>query len=389
MNPWGILTGIRPVKIAAKLLNDGLKDFEIIEYFTKELGTRKDRAELVLELSKLEENIVKDIYQDGVSIYLGIPFCPTRCLYCSFISNSVKSSKQYIENYIECLIKEIEYTSGIIKQLGKRIETVYIGGGTPTTLSDTQLRSIFESLYKNFNLSEIKEFTVEAGRPDTIDKDKLKAIKDYNIERISINPQSMNQNTLKAIGRNHTSDDIIRAYNLARECGIEIINMDVIAGLPGESLEDFIYTLSEVEKLAPENTTVHTMSVKRSSRLNEMLDKYQLSDGSEVEKMVEFSKDFLRSKGKNPYYLYRQKQMLGNLENIGYSLKGYESLYNIYIMEELQTIISMGCGGVTKTVDKKTDRIERIFNVKEPKEYIERFDEMLKRKDVLRDGTLF
>lgn len=388
-SPWGILTGIRPVKIAAKKLSEGFSDDDVIKYFTEECKTLPDRANLALNLAKKEKNLTSDMYTDGVSLYIGIPFCPTRCLYCSFISNSVKSSKQYIEGYIECLKKEIEYTAEIIKHNKNRIETVYIGGGTPTTLDASQLDGIFEKLFSCFDLSEIKEFTVEAGRPDTITKDKLDAIKRYNIDRISINPQTMNLKTLKTIGRNHTPEEIISAYELARKVGIKIINMDVIAGLPGESVEDFKYTLNEVEKLCPENTTVHTMCIKRSSRLKEQIDVYDLSCSDIVSEMVEYSKEFLSKCGKEPYYLYRQKNMLGNLENIGYSKPGTESLYNIYIMEELQTIISMGCGGVTKTVNRENDRIERIFNVKEPKEYIERIDEMLKRKDVLKSGELY
>ena len=232
-------------------------------------------------------------------------------------------------------------------------------------------------------MSKHREFTVEAGRPDTITVDKLKVVKQYGINRISINPQSMNQKTLKVIGRNHTPDDIIKAYYMARDCGIDCINMDIIAGLPGETTDMFKYTVEEVEKLNPENTTVHTMSVKRSSRLNETLGDYDLSNDEKVAQMVDFAYHTVTSNGKNPYYLYRQKNMLGNLENVGYAKPGTESLYNIYIMEEVQTIISLGCGGVTKTVDRATDRIERIFNVKEPKDYIERIDEMLHRKDVL------
>ena len=388
MNPWGILTGIRPVKIASKLLRDGLTDEETIKYFIDEYKAAPDRARLALDLAKTEIKATDSMYKDGVSLYIGIPFCPTRCLYCSFISNSVKSSGKYMDEYLNCLIKEIEYTANILKERNVRIETVYVGGGTPTTLSFSQLDKLFDALYKYFDLSNIREFTVEAGRPDTITKEKLDVIDSYNIERISINPQSMNLKTLKAIGRNHTPEDIIKAYELARNSGIKIINMDVIAGLPGESFGDFKYTLDEVEKLSPENTTVHTMSIKRSSRLKELIDNYDLTEDDTVSKMVEYSKIYMASVGKKPYYLYRQKNMLGNLENIGYTKEGFESLYNIYIMEELQSIISMGCGGVTKTVEKATDRIERIFNVKEPKEYIERFDEMLSRKEIVKTKDL-
>lgn len=389
LSPWGILTGIRPVKIAAKLLGGGAADSEVIRHFTEECKTQPDRAELSLSLAKKEKRLTEDMYLGGVSLYIGIPFCPTRCLYCSFISNSVKSSGRYVEPYIECLKREIAYTAEIIRANKNRIETVYIGGGTPTTLSATQLSEIFKELFERFDLSEIKEFTVEAGRPDTITRDKLEVIKDFGIDRISINPQTMNLKTLEKIGRRHTPEDILSAYELARKTGIKIINMDIIAGLPGETVSDFEHTLRAVGALNPENITVHTMCIKRSSRLKETLSEYELTAGGEVAEMVELSKKYLSELGMEPYYLYRQKQMLGDLENIGYSYAGFESLYNIYIMEELQTIISMGCGGVTKTVDRKRDKIERIFNVKEPKEYIERIDEMLKRKDILRTGELY
>lgn len=383
LSPWGILNGIRPVKIAYKLIKSGKTPDETVEYFINEYEASREKAELAVRVAKVEMPIIDSMDEKGVSIYIGIPFCPTRCLYCSFVSNSVASGAKYIPEYLDCLRREIAYTADIIKQNKNIVESVYIGGGTPTTLSADQLRFLFDGIFTEFDLSKNKEFTVEAGRPDTITEEKLRAIKDFGIDRISINPQSMNAETLKTIGRNHTPDDIRRAYLMARECGIECINMDIIAGLPSETVDMFKYTVEEVEKLNPENTTVHTMSIKRSSKLNETLDDYSLTDGNKVAEMVDFSMNTITSKGKNPYYLYRQKNMLGNLENVGYSKPGYESLYNIYIMEEVQTIISLGCGGVTKTVDRETDLIERIFNVKEPKDYIERIDEMLHRKDVL------
>lgn len=385
-SPWGILTGIRPVKIATKLLNEGRSPDETEKYFKEVYKTTAEKAKLAVEIALLEKPIVDDMYPKGVSLYVGIPFCPTRCLYCSFVSNSVARSAKLIPEYLECLIREIEYTAEILKANGNTVETVYIGGGTPTTLSAEMLDRLFDSLYTKFDLSKIKEFTVEAGRPDTITAEKLNMIKKYNIDRISINPQSMNEETMHIIGRRHTPEDICRAMYLARECGIENVNMDIIAGLPGETLEMFKNTVERVEDLNPENTTVHTMSIKRSSKLRETLDEYSLTDGDMVAQMVDYARAQMKKAGKVPYYLYRQKNMLGNLENVGYSLPNTASLYNIYIMEETQTIISLGCGGVTKTVDRSTDRIERIFNVKEPKDYIERIDEMLHRKDVLRQG---
>ncbi|MBR5155354.1 MAG: coproporphyrinogen dehydrogenase HemZ [Clostridia bacterium] len=382
--PWGVLDGIRPVKLASKILKTSKSPELAVDSFMREYGATREKAELAVKIASIELPIIDAMNPKGVSLYIGIPFCPTRCLYCSFVSNSGAKSAKLIPEYLNCLKKEIAYTADIIKANESIIESVYIGGGTPTTLSADQLDELFYSLYTEFDLSKVKEFTVEAGRPDTVTKDKLKKIKDYNIDRISINPQTMNDSVLKTIGRNHTPDDIRNAMHLARECGINIINMDIIAGLPGETLDMFKYTVNEVENLNPENTTVHTMSIKRSSKLNETIEEYDLTAGNQVSKMVDYARNTVMSNGKNPYYLYRQKNMLGNLENVGYAKPGTESLYNIYIMEEVQTIISLGCGGVTKTVDRKTDRIERIFNVKEPKDYIERIDEMLQRKDVLR-----
>lgn len=383
-SPWGILTGIRPAKIATKLLDDGMNDGEVIDYFTNECGTTHEKASLALEAAKALRPIRDRMYHDGVSIYIGIPFCPSRCLYCSFVTNGTKQAAALMPEYIEALKKEIKYTADIISRNGTPVETVYIGGGTPTTLTPRLLEEMIYCLYESCELSKMKEFTVEAGRPDTITEEKLKVLKKYNVDRISINPQSMNDSTLKIIGRAHNADDIREAMKTARRCGFDNINMDVIAGLPGEDMEMFKYTLSEVEKLEPEDTTVHTMSIKRSSRLNEYLDEYDLAKGELVAEMVSYARKYLADRGKIPYYMYRQKNQLGNLENVGYSKHGFESLYNLYIMEEIQTIISLGCGGVTKTVDLETNRIERIFNVKEAKDYIERLDEMLHRKDVLR-----
>ncbi len=382
--PWGILEGIRPVKLATKLLKETKSPQQAVDSFVNEYGATRDKAQLAVDIASVEMPIVDSMHERGVSLYIGIPFCPTRCLYCSFVSNSGDKSMKMIPDYLDCLEREIAYTADIIKENGNIIESVYIGGGTPTTLSAPMLDRLFDNIFNHFDLSNSKEFTVEAGRPDTVTKEKLDTIKKYNIDRISINPQTMNADVLRIIGRNHTPEDIVRAYNLARECGISTINMDIIAGLPGESLDSFKNTVLQVEEMNPENTTVHTMSIKRSSKLNETLARYELTEGDTVAQMVDFARKTIVSNSKRPYYLYRQKNMLGNLENVGYSKPGFESLYNIYIMEEVQTIISLGCGGVTKTVDRTTDRIERIFNVKEPKDYIERIDEMLHRKDVLR-----
>ncbi len=383
-NPWGKLTGIRPAKIATKLLARGMTDERVIDYFMTECGTEYQKAALALKCARALVPVREKMYENGVSLYIGIPFCPSRCLYCSFVTNGTKQAAKLKPDYVEALKKEIAYTAEIVKENKNTVETVYIGGGTPTSLSAELMDDMLTCLENEFDLSHVREFTVEAGRPDTIDREKLDVMKRHGVSRISINPQSMNDETLHVIGRAHSAQDIRVAMALARERGFDDINMDVIAGLPGESLDMFKYTLEEVEKLKPTDTTVHVMSIKRSSRLNEYLSDYDLTDGGTVSKMVDYACEFLASKGKRPYYMYRQKNQLGNLENVGYALPGYESLYNLYIMEEIQTIISMGCGGVTKTVDRETDRIERIFNVKEPKDYILRIDEMLHRKDILR-----
>ncbi|MBQ2614506.1 MAG: coproporphyrinogen dehydrogenase HemZ [Clostridia bacterium] len=378
--PWGILTGIRPAKIATNLLLEGKSKEEILLHFIKECETTPEKAALAYEIACRELAIEKQMEKNGISIYIGIPFCPTRCLYCSFVTCGTRQAAKLIPDYVTALKKEIAYVGDLLSKHNRRIETVYMGGGTPTTLSAEQLETLFCQMEASFDLKFCKEFTVEAGRPDTITPEKLEVLKKHGAERISINPQSMKQETLNRIGRAHTPEQIREAVKMARIFDFSCINMDVIAGLPGESLTDFCDTLKEVEELSPENTTVHTMSIKRSSRLHEYLKDYPLTPAQEVAEMVDFSQEFLRKQGKHPYYLYRQKNQLGNLENVGYAKEGFDSLYNIYIMEEIQTILALGCGGVTKTVNRDTNRIERIFNVKEPQDYLLRLDEMLERK---------
>lgn len=379
-NPWGILTGIRPAKIATKLLLEGKSDVEVVDCFVNEFKTTRAKAVMALQVAKCEMPVREAMYKDGVSIYIGIPFCPTRCLYCSFVTCGTKSAAKLIPDYIEALKEEIRFTGKLIAEKNKRIETIYIGGGTPTTLSAEQLDTMIGEIYNSMDLSACKEFTVEAGRPDTITYDKLKTLKKHKVDRISINPQSMNDETLKVIGRAHTTQQIKDAVAMARDCGFTNINMDMIVGLPGETFDMFKRTIEEVEALSPENSTVHTMSIKRSSRLHEYLEKYSLTSGEDVAKMVDYAAEFMSRQGKHPYYMYRQKNQLGNLENVGYAKMGYDNLYNIYIMEEIQTILALGCGGVTKTVEPVTDRIERVFNFKEPQDYLARFDEVLDRK---------
>ena len=318
-SPWGILNGIRPAKIATKLLQSGASKEEVLAHFTDICHASPEKAALAYEIATHELKAQNAMYDDGLSIYIGIPFCPTRCLYCSFVTCGTRQAAKLIPDYVEALKQEIDYVGKLVAKNNRRIETVYIGGGTPTTLSAEQLNAMIAQIEASMDLSHIKEFTVEAGRPDTITPQKLEVLKKHQVDRISINPQTMNPETLKVIGRAHTPEQIRQAVELARSFDFACINMDVIAGLPSESLADFQYTLEEVEKLSPENTTVHTMSIKRSSRLHEYLKDYQLTSGEEVEKMVDFAQDFMKQQGKHPYYLYRQKNQLGNLENVGYA----------------------------------------------------------------------
>ena len=377
--PWGVLTGIRPGKIARELMESGMNIDGVRSRFLDFYLTTPSKAELAIEVAKNEMRTLKNIDKNAVSLYVGIPFCPTRCLYCSFTSQSIKFTSKFVEPYLEALYKEIEYTAEKLKATPYHIETVYIGGGTPTSLTDVQLNSLIKKMYEEFDLSHIKEFCVEAGRPDTVTREKLKVLKENGITRISINPQTINDKTLKIIGRNHTAAQFEESYNLAVSCGLTNINTDLIAGLPGEDIADFIKTLDCIERLNPRNVTIHTMSIKRSSFLAQDYDTYSVASASAVNEMLDNAYARMKKMGKKPYYMYRQKNMLGNLENVGYCDDGFENLYNIYIMEEVQSIIALGTGASSKIV--KEDSIERVFNVKDVYEYITRHDEMLKRKD--------
>lgn len=383
--PWGVLTGIRPSKIARELFEAGLSEDEIKKRFLDFYMTTPKKADLAVEVAKNEAPILKSIDKNAVSLYVGIPFCPSRCLYCSFTSQSIKFTSKFVEPYLEALHKEIEYTAELLKSTPYHIETVYIGGGTPTSLSASQLDFLIKKLYSEFDLSRIKEFSVEAGRPDTITADKLKSLTDNGVSRISINPQTINDKTLEIIGRSHTAAEFIESFNLAVKCGITNINTDIIAGLPEESTEDFLKTLDCIEALNPKSVTVHTMSIKRSSFLAQTYDTYSPTGAAAVNDMLDFAYERMKKTGKIPYYMYRQKNMLGNLENVGYCENGYENLYNIYIMEEVQSIIALGTGASSKLVHG--NQINRIFNVKDVYEYITRLDEMLSRKkDMFKEG---
>ncbi|MEL7657384.1 MAG: coproporphyrinogen dehydrogenase HemZ [Bacillota bacterium] len=314
----------------------------------------------------------------SVGLYIGIPFCSTRCVYCSFPSNQGKEDS--IQAYLTALHQEISFVAEKTKLKGWYPETIYVGGGTPTTLSAEQLDELLLHVTKEFNLEHLKEFTVEAGRPDTITEEKLKVIKKYDVQRISINPQSMNIPTLEQIGRAHRPEDIVEAFRLARKIGIPMINTDVIAGLPEEDEGDFAHTLDEVLKLEPENITVHTLALKRASKLKEIDSDYHYKQGKRVRAMLDTAKRMLDQSGYEPYYLYRQKQMTGNFENVGYAKGNTAGIYNIRIMEEAQTIIALGAGGISKVYYPEENRLERVANVSNYEIYIDRLDEMLQRK---------
>ena len=377
--PWGILTGIRPAKIATDLMAEGRSEDEIRRILTDECWVSEEKTALTLRVAQKEFPILSHVDDRTVGIYIGMPFCPTRCLYCSFVSTSMEYLGKYLEPYLECLETEIRKTAEVLRELGLSVDTVYFGGGTPTTVSTAQLSHLLSCLCDSIDLSGIREFTVEGGRPDTLDPDKLRMMRSFPVTRLSINPQSMHQVSLERIGRNHTPEDVVRAYAMAREAGFSDINSDVIAGLPGETPEMFSETLERLGALHPEGITVHTMYIKRASRLREQIRDYRLTASETVGEMLELAHAFMSERGYEPYYMYKQKNTLGNHENIGYALPGHESIYNILMMEEAQTIIGLGGGGVTKIV--RNGGIHRIFNMKNADEYVKRFDEMLDRKD--------
>lgn len=378
--PWGILTGVRPIKLFRKLCEQYGREYAK-DYFRNGLIVTEEKISLAEETEKNERAILETSSENSYSLYVSIPFCPTRCSYCSFVSQSVEKTAKLIEPYVELLCKELEYTANIIKKQNLKLETVYIGGGTPTTLNEKQLTKVVSVINNNFPMENCREFTVEAGRPDTITEDKLKAILNGGANRISINPQTMNDEILEKIGRKHTSRQTIDAFNLARKVGFKHINMDLIVGLPDENLESFRATLKKINELNPESITVHTLSMKRSSNLTSQGINIYRKDAEIAKDMHSYCKYRLSEKGYKPYYLYRQSRMVGNLENVGYSKKGYEGLYNAFIMDETHSIIACGAGAVTKLKNYKDNTLRRIFNYKYPYEYINNFDEMIKRKD--------
>lgn len=384
--PWGNLTGIRPTKIAFSLLEQGREKAELVKHYMEKYYVSREKAELAVEIAGRELELLKGIShgktggERGYSLYVGIPFCPTTCLYCSFTSFPIGAYRGMTDSYLDCLIREVEYVAERYRE--RILDSVYIGGGTPTTLEAWQLDRLLGRLRELFDFSAVKEFTVEAGRADSITEEKLQALQRHGVTRISINPQTMKQQTLDFIGRKATVEQVETAYALARRMGFDNINMDLILGLPGESEADVQATMDRVVEMAPDSLTVHSLAVKRASRLNQMVQEIGTHMLRNTDETMRIAEEGARRLGLVPYYLYRQKNMSGNFENVGYAKEGKLGLYNILIMEERQTIIALGAGSISKLV-LPDGRIERSENVKEVNLYIEKIGEMIARKERL------
>ena len=376
---WGALTGVRPGKLLCALLNAGLSERAALRRFREEYDVSPARAALCLDVSRETLRAAAGLSERDVCLYVGIPFCPTRCAYCSFVSQSVEKSMKLIPPFLEALYRELEATAEQVKKLGLRVVSVYMGGGTPTTLSAGQLEELCTRLERRFDLTEIREYTVEAGRPDTISGDRLRVLRAHGVDRISVNPQTMSDRVLETIGRRHTAADIISALEMVRRVGGFAVNMDLIAGLPSDTAEDFRDTVDSVLALAPENVTVHTLSLKKGSRIS--LEGAALPAAAQVSAMLDYAGQRLRAAGYAPYYLYRQKFMSGGFENIGWAKKGYNNLYNICIMEELCSILAMGGGGSTKLIRGDSGRNIRLMAPKYPLEYINQIEKTCADKE--------
>ena len=378
---WGMLTGVRPVRLVYRYRERGMDDKQIREHLHRDYFVTDEKIDLLLRTANKEKQILDLSRPESFSLYMSIPIFTYRCPYCSIGYNTVERAKKLIPEYVTLLIREIEYVAPIVQKLGLRLETVYFGGGTPTAISSKQLEQIICAVEQHFDLSHLREYTVEAGRPDTITMQKLEMLKRKGVTRISINPQTMNDAVLEQIGRRHTTAQTIEAFQMARQAGHRNINMDLIAGLTGDSLESFCKTVDQVIDLAPENITLHTLSVKRSSQLGQHAKSFYLQEHQRVTDMLSYAGQRFYQEQYLPYYLYRQKNTMENMENVGYCKEGTEGYYNVYIMDETHSIIALGAGGVSKLRKPGGTLLHRIFNYKYPYEYIERFDTVLRRKD--------
>ena len=377
---WGALAGVRPTKITTKHLLSGGTEQSADRLLRDVYFVSASRRELAVDCSRSTVAAYRQLENRDISLYVGIPFCPTRCAYCSFVSRSIGRRTELLDPYLQALYRELECTGQFLAQSGKRVRTVYIGGGTPTTLSSQQIAQLLDRIYDSMDLSGCLEFTVEGGRPDTLDGEKLQTIRSHGADRMSINPQSMVDAVLRASGRPHKAEDVLRSYRQAADAGFKAINMDLIAGLPADSFDGFRYSLDTVAALEPANITVHTLALKKGADLFEK--QVALPTGEEVARMVAYANETLRRLGYKPYYLYRQKYMSGSFENVGWSRNGLDCLYNIYMMEELHTIVSLGGGGMNK-VNLPGGRVERFHNPKFPEQYIQQLDSVLKQKEEL------
>ncbi len=379
---WGVLIGVRPIKLLRKLTAE-MGQAQATAYFSNNLLVSKEKVQLSVRTMHNEQPILSASRPESFSLYISIPFCPTRCAYCSFVAQSTEKTAKLIPRYVDLLCEELMYTAQVAKRCQLRLETVYMGGGTPTTLTAQQMAQVIDTVYTHFDMYTCGEFTIEAGRPDTITAEKLQVMKERGITRISINPQTLNDDVLKLIGRGHTVKQIYDAFALARTIGFNNINMDLIVGLAGDSIESFHRTLHGVTDLNPESITVHTLSLKRSSKINQNGKVHFINDGYSADQMLRYVDRVLTEKEYFPYYLYRQSRMVGNLENTGWAKPGFENFYNVYIMDETHTILACGAGAVSKIKHPYEDKLQRIFNFKFPYEYIDRYQEMLNRKEIV------
>ena len=377
--PWGLLYGVRPAR-RMHALTDNFSEDEAKRIFKEKYLVNDAKIQLTASVMHSENKIISLSKDKSFSLYVSIPFCPSRCSYCSFVSHSIENTKKLVGPYVELLIKEIEDTGRYAKELGLRLESVYFGGGTPTTLSAKHLTEIFKAIEQNFDLSTNREYTVEAGRPDTVTEDKLLALKAAGVSRISINPQTFNDEVLKLIGRRHSAEETLKAFELAQKCDFDNINMDFIAGLPGDSLESFKNSISKGIELGAQSVTVHTLSLKSGAYMATRENAFDPSPKYLVADMVDHSNKALTDHGYHPYYMYRQGKSLGNLENVGWCKEGFDCLYNVFMMDETHTVLAVGAGAVIKLKDPKSGKIQRVYNYKYPYEYIDRFDEILRRK---------
>ena len=376
--PWGILYGVRPARLMHATVESVGRDGAVKKFLSDKVQQKK--IDLALAVMERENRIIELSSDNSFSLYVSIPFCPSRCSYCSFVSHSIANAQELIEPYVELLCKELEYTGSVAKELGLRLESVYFGGGTPTTLSPSQLDALLGTIERSFDLSTVREYTVEAGRPDTVTREKLDTLLLHNVSRISINPQTFNDDVLKSIGRRHTSKQTVDAYNLARQMGFGNINMDFIAGLNSDTFDSFKQSIDTAINLSPESITVHNLALKSGAYLCTENELFDLTKRSLATKMIDYSYNTLTENAYNPYYMYRQSKSLGNLENVGYARDGYDCLYNIFMMDETHTVLAAGAGAVINLKNPKNTHIERIYNYMYPYEYINTFEPIISRK---------